>query len=121
MCACTCGRACFVVWTSFGCDFFFFLLGGLKSFLILLFAKNSLSFSLLVGIVYLPEIKYRRILNRAFGPGGWAMMPRGEPSHFMVSEPADSVGRRCWVFLLKLAVHESKIHVYELAKCVIFL
>jgi len=30
------------------------------------------------GIVYLPEIKYRRILNRAFGPGGWALVPRGE-------------------------------------------
>lgn len=23
------------------------------------------------GLLYLPEIKYRRILNRAFGPGGW--------------------------------------------------
>jgi genome maintenance protein MGM101 len=31
------------------------------------------------GIVYLPEIKYRRILNAAFGPGGWAMVPRGDP------------------------------------------
>jgi hypothetical protein len=30
------------------------------------------------GIVYLPEIKYRRILNLAFGPGGWGMAPRGE-------------------------------------------
>lgn len=30
------------------------------------------------GIIYLPEIKYRRILNRAFGPGGWGMAPRGE-------------------------------------------
>lgn len=30
------------------------------------------------GIVYLPEIKYRRILNRAFGPGGWGMVPRGD-------------------------------------------
>ena len=30
------------------------------------------------GIVYLPEIKYRRILNKAFGPGGWGMAPRGE-------------------------------------------
>ncbi|OKL61976.1 Mitochondrial genome maintenance protein MGM101 [Talaromyces atroroseus] len=30
------------------------------------------------GIVYLPEIKYRRILNRAFGPGGWGLVPRGE-------------------------------------------
>jgi len=30
------------------------------------------------GIVYLPEIKYRRTLNRAFGPGGWGLAPRGE-------------------------------------------
>lgn len=30
------------------------------------------------GIVYLPEIKYRRILNNAFGPGGWGLAPRGE-------------------------------------------
>ena len=30
------------------------------------------------GIVYLPEIKYRRILNSAFGPGGWGLAPRGE-------------------------------------------
>ncbi|KAF1947876.1 Mgm101p-domain-containing protein [Clathrospora elynae] len=30
------------------------------------------------GIVYLPEIKYRRILNRTFGPGGWGLAPRGE-------------------------------------------
>lgn len=28
------------------------------------------------GILYLPEIKYRRILNLAFGPGGWALIPR---------------------------------------------
>lgn len=28
------------------------------------------------GLVYLPEIRYRRILNRAFGPGAWALMPR---------------------------------------------
>ena len=26
------------------------------------------------GIIYLPEIKYRRILNQAFGPGGWALL-----------------------------------------------
>jgi hypothetical protein len=32
------------------------------------------------GILYLPEIKYRRILNRAFGPGGWGLAPRGETS-----------------------------------------
>ncbi|KAI9470904.1 MAG: mitochondrial genome maintenance protein [Benjaminiella poitrasii] len=30
------------------------------------------------GMIYLPEIKYRRILNRAFGPGGWGLAPRGE-------------------------------------------
>ena len=30
------------------------------------------------GIVYLPEIKYRRILNAAFGPGGWGLAPRGQ-------------------------------------------
>ena len=47
------------------------------------------------GIVYLPEIspslgsaaatsdapaEYRRILNRAFGPGGWGLAPRGPAS-----------------------------------------
>ncbi|KAI5922468.1 mitochondrial genome maintenance MGM101-domain-containing protein [Camillea tinctor] len=30
------------------------------------------------GIIYLPEIKYRRILNNAFGPGGWGLAPRGD-------------------------------------------
>ena len=30
------------------------------------------------GLIYLPEIKYRRVLNRAFGPGGWGLAPRGE-------------------------------------------
>lgn len=30
------------------------------------------------GLIYLPEIKYRRILNKAFGPGGWGLAPRGE-------------------------------------------
>ncbi|KAH7380110.1 mitochondrial genome maintenance protein MGM101 [Pyrenochaeta sp. MPI-SDFR-AT-0127] len=30
------------------------------------------------GLLYLPEIKYRRILNRTFGPGGWGLAPRGE-------------------------------------------
>ncbi|KAI9513299.1 mitochondrial genome maintenance protein [Russula earlei] len=30
------------------------------------------------GMIYLPEIKYRRILNRAFGPGGWGLAPRSE-------------------------------------------
>ncbi|TLD28255.1 hypothetical protein PspLS_03886 [Pyricularia sp. CBS 133598] len=30
------------------------------------------------GILYLPEIKYRRILNKAFGPGAWGLAPRGD-------------------------------------------
>lgn len=29
------------------------------------------------GILYLPGSKYRKILNKAFGPGGWGLMPRG--------------------------------------------
>jgi hypothetical protein len=28
--------------------------------------------------MYLPEIKYRRVLNKAFGPGGWGLAPRSE-------------------------------------------
>lgn len=32
------------------------------------------------GSVYLPEIKYRRILLKAFGVGGWALIPRGPHS-----------------------------------------
>ncbi|KAG0210910.1 hypothetical protein BGX28_008747 [Mortierella sp. GBA30] len=32
------------------------------------------------GLIYLPEIKYRRILNKAFGPGGWGLAPRSEHS-----------------------------------------
>ena len=32
------------------------------------------------GLLYLPEIKYRRILNGAFGPGGWGLVPRGPHS-----------------------------------------
>lgn len=30
------------------------------------------------GLLYLPEIRYRRILNRAFGPGGWGLAPRSQ-------------------------------------------
>ncbi|KIK53274.1 hypothetical protein GYMLUDRAFT_49450 [Collybiopsis luxurians FD-317 M1] len=30
------------------------------------------------GMIYLPEIKYRRILNKAFGPGGWGLAPRSK-------------------------------------------
>ncbi|KAJ1921357.1 hypothetical protein H4219_000674 [Mycoemilia scoparia] len=32
------------------------------------------------GLIYLPEIKYRRILNRSFGPGAWGLVPRGPHS-----------------------------------------
>ncbi|KAH3687533.1 hypothetical protein WICPIJ_001495 [Wickerhamomyces pijperi] len=32
------------------------------------------------GLIYLPEIKYRRILNRSFGPGAWGLAPRSETS-----------------------------------------
>ena len=63
------------------------------------------------GIVYLPEIKYRRILNKAFGPGGWGLAPRGES---IVTEKAvtreyalvahgrydDVVGSRLFLFWL---------------------
>lgn len=30
------------------------------------------------GIIYMPEIKYRRRLNEVFGPMGWGIVPRGE-------------------------------------------
>jgi hypothetical protein len=29
------------------------------------------------GAIYLPEVKYRKILTTAFGAGGWALLPRG--------------------------------------------
>jgi hypothetical protein len=29
------------------------------------------------GEVYASQVRYRRILNAAFGPGGWALVPRG--------------------------------------------
>ena len=28
---------------------------------------------------------YRRILNESFGPGGWALMPRGDTLHYQVN------------------------------------
>jgi hypothetical protein len=31
------------------------------------------------GVIYLPEIKYRRKLNEVFGPMGWGLIPKGEP------------------------------------------
>ena len=32
------------------------------------------------GALYLPESRYRKLLCRAFGPGGWALLPRGASS-----------------------------------------
>lgn len=32
------------------------------------------------GKAYLPGVHFRRILNRAFGPGGWALLPRRPPA-----------------------------------------
>jgi hypothetical protein len=32
------------------------------------------------GPLYLPEVRYRRILLTAFGPGGWCLVPRGPHS-----------------------------------------
>lgn len=29
------------------------------------------------GVLYLPEIKYRRIMNKVFGQGAWCLIPRG--------------------------------------------
>jgi hypothetical protein len=54
------------------------------------------------GIIYLPEIKYRRILNRAFGPGAWGLAPRGET---IVTQK--SVTRE-----FALVVHGRFVHVF---------
>jgi hypothetical protein len=32
------------------------------------------------GILYVPEIKYRRALTNAFGPGGWGLVPKSPHS-----------------------------------------
>lgn len=31
------------------------------------------------GLIYMPEIKYRRVLNETFRPGGWSLMPLSKP------------------------------------------
>ena len=36
------------------------------------------------GTIYLPEIHYRQILMKAFGPGGWSLIPRGP--HTMINQ-----------------------------------
>jgi hypothetical protein len=45
------------------------------------------------GILYLPEIKYRRILNKAFGPGGWGLAPRTE------TNVTDKIVSREWALI----------------------
>ena len=42
------------------------------------FSSHASKLNLVDGLIYLPEIKYRRILNKAFGPGGWGLAPRSE-------------------------------------------
>lgn len=51
---------------------------GMPIILLHWFASSSSGVVLADGLLYLPEIKYRRTLNEAFGPGGWGMAPRGE-------------------------------------------
>lgn len=44
------------------------------------------------GFLYLPEIRYRAILLRAFGPGGWSLIPKG--GHSLNN---DFVSREYWL------------------------
>lgn len=39
---------------------------------------KCVNWSVIDGLIYLPEIKYRRVLNKAFGPGAWGLAPRSE-------------------------------------------
>ncbi|OAV97129.1 hypothetical protein PTTG_05760 [Puccinia triticina 1-1 BBBD Race 1] len=58
------------------------------------------------GVIYLPEIKYRRILNRAFGPGGWGLAPRGS-SHITMKNVSREYGLVCLGRLVSLARGEQ--------------
>ncbi|PLW06768.1 hypothetical protein PCASD_23633 [Puccinia coronata f. sp. avenae] len=58
------------------------------------------------GVIYLPEIKYRRILNRAFGPGGWGLVPRGS-SHITVKNVSREYALVCLGRLVSLARGEQ--------------
>jgi hypothetical protein len=42
----------------------------------------------------MPEIRYRKRLNEAFGPGGWGMAPRGE-SHITDRQVSREWGLVC--------------------------
>ena len=62
------------------------------------------------GLLFLPEIKYRRILNKAFGPGGWALMPMGDILHFQVTDTittccCSSTGGHCCILHWRSLLH----------------
>lgn len=57
------------------------------------------------GIIYLPEIKYRRVLNKAFGPGAWGLAPRGET----IVTPQSVTREYALVVLGRLDIHSSVI------------
>ena len=63
------------------------------------------------GIIYLPEIKYRRILNKAFGPGGWGLAPRGETivTSKSVTREYALVANGRFVSTVYLMVHQTLI------------
>ncbi|KAI5949709.1 MGM101 [Candida margitis] len=58
------------------------------------------------GLLYLPEIKYRRILNKAFGPGGWGLVPRTE-SLVTKSQISREYGLICHGRLISIARGEQ--------------
>lgn len=58
------------------------------------------------GILYMPEIRYRRRLNQAFGPGGWGMAPRGE-SHITDKQVSREWGLICLGRLVSVTRGES--------------
>ncbi|KAI5960298.1 MGM101 [Candida pseudojiufengensis] len=58
------------------------------------------------GLLYLPEIKYRRILNKAFGPGGWGLVPRTS-SHITKSQISREFGLICHGRLISIARGEQ--------------
>ena len=64
------------------------------------------------GIIYLPEIKYRRILNKAFGPGGWGLAPRGET----IVTPKAVTREYGLVALGRYVAHTLAFHTHSLRK-----
>jgi hypothetical protein len=62
------------------------------------------------GIVYLPEIKYRRILNAAFGPMGWALKAR---SDYQLREWTDRQGKKVGTLTREYALFANGRFVSE--------